>query len=918
MGFGSWFQDNVVDPAKDFGEAVFEGDFSQVLEDIGKGLLGLATLGLSNRDDLFSPDDDISSAGAYEDRKSSTRNAIAEREIVYGRVKKGGTIVYVEPSGENNRYLHLVYVLASHQCERIEEVYFGDELAATYASSGTTESFDIIEQYSEKLTIAGMLSSFGGAAEINGMMPDSWTSQHALSGCCVLYMRLDYDRDVYRNGVPRVSVIMRGKNDIYDPRTTSTGYTTNAALVALDYLRTINGMAVPDADIDMQSFIDAANYADDSVYQYTQGSYEPRYSASGIAKVNTKPFRNMEAILRSSGSLLAYTVGQWRLIRSEFVAPTLTLTQDDLVGGLALKPSAGRSARLNRIKGIFVNQDTWERADYPAMQVDSYVSSDGELFEDQLDLAYVTSAYQAQRLAKLLIERSRYGITVTATFKFKALQLTVGDRVYLDIEQLGIATRAFMVHEMELDISSGIKLVLREDVAEVYAWHEDDNKAVLAPPSINVPSADPVAPTGFTVGEELYQTTQSNVIKVRALLSWSDPVGRTQSYDLQYRELGGQWKWVGSSIFGTTAAIDDIKPDDYEFRIRPLNELTWVGDWATYSNEILGKAEPPSKVDTLFLTGSKLSWSFPSAPLDLAGYVLKYHAGDRQTWSDALAAHTGILTSSPFDASNFVNSETTFLLKAIDTSGKESADAAILVTNIGGSAVDQNAVLEKAWSTDFADFTNVVKSNGSFSGSVFTADTVGGFYNSDPDSPFYNPDANADFYSTEYERVEVWTTISVDPADVGYRFELSVDTNATGATLEYTEGSRPLENGEPVFTPFSGVIEQLTDTSYTFRIVIPSQLKNVATTINDVSYTIDVPDLVEVLQDRSIGPSATALTINKTFREITHVSLTLQDDNSGAVAVKLINKSTAGPQVQAFNASGTAVSTTIDAFIRGY
>lgn len=914
--FTDWLED-AGDAVGGFVEDIVTGDIGSAFEDVVKGTFGLITLGYTNKyDDKFLPEQETTSV-TYEDRKQSTRNPVAEQAIVYGLVRKGGDIIYIETSGENNKYLHLVAVVAAHECDLIHEIWFGDDLVATSNTGLKTGGSEDLQTFQIGAQDAGMFDVYAqlgaqtvSAADIQAIAPANWTSNHKVLGCTYVYFRLNYDRDFYRNGIPRISFLVAGRS-VYDPRDLSTGYSANAALVALDYLRTEQGMNIPDADIDMQSFSDGADFADDLVFKYSAGANERRYLANGIARINTEPFKNMESILKASGAYLAYTVGKWRYIRAEYEAPTLTLSEADLAGGLSIKPSSGRAGRLNRVAGVFVHNETWERASYPAMEIASYIANDGEVFESTLDFGFVTSAYQAQRLAKLAIERSRYGLTVQATFKFKALQLTVGDRVYLDLDTLGITNRAFMVIEMELDMQGGVSLVLREDVSGVYTWTESDNKQLIAPPSINVGSADPLPAESFTISEELYQTSTSNVIKVRILLSWSDPVNRTQTYDVQYRESGGAWKWVDGSIFGTEASIDDVKAGGFDFRIRPINEIGWVGAWANYSGVILGKLTPPPDIESLFIADEILTWTYPNAPLDLAGFEVRTHQGDRQTWADATPLHVGLLSASRFDVRGAVADTTTFLVKAVDTSGVYSVNAAAVVVNVGDSLI-QNVIFTYDYEANTWPGTIT---NGSINVSnEIEADQVGGFYNPDPNSIFYDQVGSNDFYSSEFKKLEYEFTYTVAAQDVGVQLSLDYTVVGNSAQLEYIP-----PNGGTTYTPFSGVLPEVVAGQYKFKLIIPSQFGGSAPKITDLLLNLDVPDITERLDDVAISETGTRLPITKAYRGIGFVTLTMQTDGSGVTSLKVSDKNhTLGPLVYAYNSSGTAVNTTIDAFIRGY
>jgi hypothetical protein len=92
-----------------------------------------------------------------------------------------------------------------------------------------------------------------------------WTSEHTLSGRAYLVVRLEYHPVIFPGGIPNIKAIVRGVNDIYDPRTETTGWSDNPALCVRDYLVKSHGIGVPAADINDDSFIAAANICDEQV-----------------------------------------------------------------------------------------------------------------------------------------------------------------------------------------------------------------------------------------------------------------------------------------------------------------------------------------------------------------------------------------------------------------------------------------------------------------------------------------------------------------------------------------------------------------------------------------------------------------------------------------------------------------------------
>ena len=55
-------------------------------------------------------------------RTVTVREPVMPREIVYGRARKGGVIVFLNASGPGDRFLDLVIVLAAHRVKSIGAV----------------------------------------------------------------------------------------------------------------------------------------------------------------------------------------------------------------------------------------------------------------------------------------------------------------------------------------------------------------------------------------------------------------------------------------------------------------------------------------------------------------------------------------------------------------------------------------------------------------------------------------------------------------------------------------------------------------------------------------------------------------------------------------------------------------------------
>ena len=242
-------------------------------------------------------------------RSVMVRQPIIPRDTVYGTSKKSGGILFMETS-DNNKYLHMVIQIASHELNAISEVYF-DEHELTLASSGTDANgvtrynvtapsqFATDSKFEDgKKTVRVKLHTGTDTQLADADLvaeSDKWSTDHRLRGIAYIYVRLAYDPDVFPNGVPNVSALVQGKK-VLDFRTSSTSHSSNPALVLYDYLTdTKLGLGVATSSIDTTSFTTIANLSDENV-SLSAGGTEKRYECHGIVYSDIAPMEVIDDI----------------------------------------------------------------------------------------------------------------------------------------------------------------------------------------------------------------------------------------------------------------------------------------------------------------------------------------------------------------------------------------------------------------------------------------------------------------------------------------------------------------------------------------------------------------------------------------------------------------------------------------------
>lgn len=92
-----------------------------------------------------------------------------------------------------------------------------------------------------------------------------WTTAHIGQGRTYTAWRFEYDHDIFGAvGLPNISAVLRGAL-LFDPRTSTTAYSDNVALVVADWLKHGDGLAQSSAQVPDAEIIAAANICDELV-----------------------------------------------------------------------------------------------------------------------------------------------------------------------------------------------------------------------------------------------------------------------------------------------------------------------------------------------------------------------------------------------------------------------------------------------------------------------------------------------------------------------------------------------------------------------------------------------------------------------------------------------------------------------------
>lgn len=418
---------------------------------------------------------------AIQSRTLNVREALGAEAVVYGQCRVGGNVTFMETANDG-RYVIQVITVAAHEIEGFVSggVYLNEE-NVTLDGSGyvTTDGWD---------GQAIQMKFFDGSQTAVSSDLNTWSDSGNITSNFIgherayVAIRYDFSKDAMKRGIPNCSFIVKGKK-VYDPRTTTTAYSANAALVIRDWLASKYGIDAVAAELPDSFWNAEANVCDENV-SLSGGGTEKRYEINGTFRTTDGRDTILQRMLASCGGSLIHSQGYYLLKTGYYTAPTITLTEDDLRGDVSLETRTSAQQNFNTVRGTFADEGN----DYLPVEFDE-ISPAGFLSEDDgnvvptsIELPFTTSAAAAQRLAKMMLYRSREQYTLSASFGLKAMQLAVGDTVSIDIN--GVVTETFEVEqwvpEKADDGGLFVNLVLRETSSAAYSWSAEESAIVRA------------------------------------------------------------------------------------------------------------------------------------------------------------------------------------------------------------------------------------------------------------------------------------------------------------------------------------------------------------------------------------------------------------------------------------------------------
>ena len=960
-------------------------------------IISIAMVAISWLNKPDEPDFNVNEPSPEQKSKGILANktsGIASLPVIYGMRKVGGNIVFLETSGTDNEFLYMIFTLAEGICESCESIYIDDKLvtwsgALTDGTTRTVGSGDsnFYKDSTSHISVTWYDGDDSQTYDTTVGSLSSWTSNHRLRGVSYLAFKFTWNQDIF-SSIPNVKAIIKGRK-VYNPNLdgTKTGgsgshredtvstheWSNNPAYCLLDYLRNARygmGIANDNFDDDYADWQTAGDVCDTDVTAYGSTTIDI-FDCNAVFDTKSKVIKNVKDFLSGCRGYLNYTGGKYKLLIETTGSASITLTEDNIIGGIGIN-SKDKNTRFNRVICSFVNPDknyTSDEAQFPPVDDSGLTSADqhatmktadgGILLEGRFDLPTITSPYQAQETAEVILRRSRSSLEVSLKADSTALDLAIGDIVNITHATPSFSAKAFRVMGMTInsDLTCDLQLIEHQDA--YYTWATKTQVATI--PTTTLPNPySVVAPASVTLTDELIIYNEGTVLTRLNILLGVSTDKFVQYYQVEAKlSTESDYKIIGKGTQLNYEMLNVVDDKTYNVRAKAINSLGVSSSYTSANRLIVGATEPPSDVTnfSVNMQGSnqmQLNWDAVT-DLDVSYYEIRYQnvTVDAQ-WNKS---NNWLQVPRTSGTTKTTNAKTgAFLIKAVDKLGNESNNETIIYSNISSLQAYKNiSTLTEDLSLGTYD-ADVALTDSSGTNSIILDtitdfdDTVGNFDSASGDFDLGGTDAtsNPSYYTANIDNEGFYTlnqTLSLSGVyDVSFSKNLTIDqiedpydlfdsgrgfTNFDDAPAPF-DGNDPTNATQSLQVAYSDSSLSNATTFYAlnasttykgryfkFRLRMANANNKVRGFVSGIVITVDMEKRVESGEDIASTTSTKAITFTNSFYATPAIGISAQNMATGDYYT-ITSKSATGFSITFYNSSASGVNRTFDYVVQGY
>ena len=857
--------------------------------------------------------------------------------VIYGERLVGGTRVFVETSGTDNQYLYIAIILAEGEINDIKGIRIDDK-DVTFASSfsdNTVVEVDSSDSVFYKggeslIRVEPHYGTDGQSASTLLSTLSNWGSNHKLSGLAYLAIRFKWNQDVF-GSIPKIQTLIEGKkvvayNSSLEAQTAA--FSTNPAWVLLDYLtnaRYGKGLAV--SDIDLQSFYDASQVCVTQVTPYSGGSDINIFDTNTAIDTSQTIISNVREFLKGCRGYLPYTQGKYSLIIETTGTASITLNEDDIIGGYNLSiPS--KNEKYNRVIVGFVNPDRNYQVDevqFPPIDDFGLPSADqhatmktadgGFLLEGRFTFSTLTSQYQAEEMAEIILRRSREALSLGINVDFNGYDLAIGDIVNITHSSIGFSAKPFRVIGITFNQDLTVGLSLVEYQASHYTWATKVQATTV--PTTNLPNPFNVQPpASVTLDDQLIEYNDGTVIVALDVTIGASPDSFVDFYQVEYK-LSSDSNYIiyaqGSGL--NHRVLNVIDQNTYDVRVKAVSSLGTSSTYVTAQRTIIGAIEPPSDIEDFscnIINGeAHLSWE-QIPDLDLAYYQIRYSTlTSGATWQNSVSLVEKV--SRPATSIVVPARVGSYCIKAVDKLGNFSINETIIATNVA-TIGNFNAITTQSEHPTFSGTkTNLTLSDNAVRLTNLASDGIYDFASVIDIGAVHTSRVTATLAQFAENPSELFDSESGLFDSKSGSFDGDSPSNSN-AHLEIA-----ISDDNVTYTAFKNfVIGDYTARYLKFRLFLTSRDGVTTPVVNQATVTIDMPDRIFSGNDIVSGTSAKTVTFTLPFKTVNYaVGITAEDMATGDYFI-VENKAVDSFDVTFKNSSNTIISRTFDFIAKGF
>tara|TARA_R100000654_G_scaffold40062_1_gene65981 strand:- start:3139 stop:6096 length:2958 start_codon:yes stop_codon:yes gene_type:complete len=923
-------------------------------------------------------------------------SANAHVPVVYGTRKVGGNVVFLESSGTDNESLFMAIVLSEGEIDDITQIFVNDNLVTFSAdiadntqitvASSDSNYFDT-ENSASLITVEPHFGTDSQSASslLSGL--SSWTSDHRLRGHAYLALKFTWNPDKF-GSLPTVNAVVKGRK-VYNPNLDSTvtggsgshrkdtsstwEYSDNPVYQLLDYLRNDRfGMGIANSYFD-SNFADwqtAGDVCDADITPFSGASAIDLMDSHTVVDTSKKSIDNVREFVKGCRAFLNFSAGKYKILVESSGSASITLTEDNIIGGITVS-SKNKNSRYNRVIVNFINPDKNFQSDqvqFPPVDETGIATADqhatmktadgGILLEGRFDFPMLTSPYQAQEMAEIILRRSRSSLDVTLKADATALELSIGDIVNVTHATPSFSAKPFRVQGMSLNADETISLQLSEHQDSYYTFGTQQEVATI--PDTTLPNPFSVQPpASVTLDDELVEYSEGIVITRLLITVGASPDKFVDNYEVQIKQtldidgnaVTDSFKEVATGKILSYQHLNVIDKATYQVRVRAVSSIGSKSTFVSATRLIIGATEPPADVKnfSVNMLGSsqmQLNWD-ANTDLDISFYEIRYqNVTSNAQWNKSVNWLQVPRTSGTSITTNVRDGA--FCIKAVDKLGNESNNETIIFSNIASATSnfkDVQTLTEDITAGTFDEDVALTDSSGTLSIVLDTKnnfdDVTGNFDSATGDFDLGGASDNIDnegFYTlaqtlslTDVYDASFIKSITIDQIEDPYDlfddgrgvslfddapapFDGNDPTNAT-AQLQIATSTTSL-NDATSFQPMN-TATSFKGRYFKFKLRLANKNNKTRAFVSGISIDLKMQKREETGEDVVSGTGTKSITFTKSFFAIPAIGISAQNMASGDT-FSISNKTINGFDIVFTNNSGSNINRTFDFVALGH